>query len=456
MSLLFPNREIFMEKWRSENFEPPPSDKDRLKRFGEFDFVPFGEGTAIQTGNQSRRGVDQDIEFAALIAAYNPLALSATKALTDTIGSTELVIQEKTGNTWTTHTNNPVYDFFEQPAPNLDKWDILTLYVSDLFNLGVARGVMFGKGDVLPDGSRVMDRPAFDFVLPSLLKKVENEFIYFSKQGSAPVHSDRVFNHYKDASTKRLLGEKTTPKGLLRVIQLHEFYLKYLTDFFIDGGIPHFLLIRRVDITKEGTISSIDQNTIDAQVEKLYTKTARKGRRKNLVGLQGDYELKELGSPIENILQSDLVHFIETLVSSVYGVPPSIFWAGLQFSNQRASRQMDGIDFYSRTINNLISRIETRFSSFFPPLLDGNKSRFRIKLSTEAMPLAQDVRLKRFRFFERLWQLQILNLGQITELLDFSTKHLTEEQKISYYKGGSANLNVGAGSQNVDSNNGLE
>jgi hypothetical protein len=325
-----------------------------------------------------------------------------------------------------------------------------------LVNIGCARGIIYGQNQRTFTGEVTTQYATFEFELPTRLKRTKGGYYYLKDDKELPVKEASVFNHYKDPSARRVLGEMFTPKTTKQILDIHRIYIDYIHSFFKDGGIPEYLLVRNIDVNKEPNIlSNISRNEITEEIERFYSNVNGANGRKNVVGLRGDWDLKQLGSPIENILQPQIVQWIELTISAHYGVPPSLFWAGLQYSNQRASRQSDSIDFYQRTISNLLQRLEERLTKFFCTILNDSNSKFKVQFDRKTMPLAQDVLIRDGVQVQREWTQKMLTREQMSEKAGIDVSHLTEEEKKSYYDG-SPNLNSANGDKATQANNGLE
>jgi hypothetical protein len=167
---------------------------------------------------------------------------------------------------------------------------------------------------------------------------------------------------------------------------------------------------------------------------------------------------QQLSTGLKDLMQKEMSHYLQMLVAGTYGVPASLYWVGLQLSNQRASRQLDAIGFYSRTIFNMMQSIENKMNHKLIPMLDA-KRKFRFKFNVSEMPLAQTVRLADNREKERWFQAQVINREYLYEFLNLDTSRLTEQEKNEWYqgnKGAGADMNNGAGEQDLATNNGLE
>lgn len=432
------------------------------------DFQPVDDlGHTILTRPRNQQGNKQEYKYfaAAQILTKNPLCAIATKTLQDELTSARFIVEERQGNTWVEQYDTEYNQIIEEPNANWDTDDLLRAYVTHLPNFGIVRMCLFGKGDTMPDGSinkqdLAIDIPFPTQMMPDLTRADAPYYRYQPFFAKKPLNfkSDRVIEDKVYNPLSPFYGISTPVDNLDRIFAINNFYLKEMGDFFEDGGMAKGILTRRIDFSKEGgTAVRITDANIEEQIQKVYNQVNR-GIKRNIVGLLGDWELKQLGTGIENLAQKDLVHNLEVLVAGAYGVPASIFWIGLVYSNQRASRQMDSITFYARTIFNLMKRIASKFNRHIITRF-GAKGKFRFRFDTSQMPLAQFTRLQDNREKERWFQQRVINRGHLWEFLDLPIERLSQTERDEMYqgnKGAGADLNVGAGDQNISAQNGNE
>ena len=448
-------------------------DKSTILQSAVRDFQPVDDiGNTLRTSPlDAEKTAAYRYLQAAIIMTSNPLCFIATKALQDEVTSAKLIVEEKQGNTWVKHEGSELEDLIEEPTEYSDKLDFLRAYVAQLPNFGKVQILVLGQGDTLPDG-RINNKPiAMDIPMPTRLVKdfrvpTQERYLYqplFATK-SVSVEGDRVITDKSFNPVNPYEGISVTGDVLDGIFNIDRQYRKMVSDFFDDGGMPRGLLIKRIDVTKDPNEMAITPDTeVTAQIQKLYNQVNQRGRRRNLAGIKGDWDYKQLTAGLTDLLNKDLTHHLEVLVSGVYGVPASLFWVGLQLSNQRASRQMDAIGFYSRTIYNLMQGIETKLTRKLLKTIQiytgVNLKKFRLRFDTSEMPLAQFTRLSDNREKERWWQEQIIPRGYLYDFLNLDKSRLTGEQLEEMYqgsKGAGADLNIGKGSQSIEEGNGLE
>lgn len=451
----------------------PQIDKLDLLRQVNVDFLPLdSKGRTIRTRpliEDDKLNWREEYLRAAKVLLQNPLCYIATNLLSDVLSDVNYIVKEKQGNTWVKHSNNALSVWLEQPNPRMDKIEFVKAYITHWVNFGKVQAVMFQKNDISPNGSIVKENNTFEIIFPTrIYKNLENP--NNETYEYAPLRSDRNFtlkpeNVFTDVKYNPMAWDTGTalPNNPLRsIFDIHGLYIDVFHNLFSKGGIPSYILSRILDANKEPTsMGSITQESVDEEIERIYSKVGLKGDHRNgILGLKGNWELNRIGTPLSDVMQPEIMQWIETLVSGVYGIPASVFWAGLQFSNQRASRQMDVSDFYANTVSRTMKRVARNLGQFTVPKFLGSRwqERFTIYPDVSEMPLAQHVRAKDNREAERHWQLRITDKGYTYERLGLDTSRLTEEQKKEFYDGKveKDNLNAGKGEQSIEENNGLE
>lgn len=422
------------------------------------DFIPLTpEGRTLRTTpNISNEPFAYRINKATQIITKNPLCYIATKAIQDEVTSADLIVQEKQGNTWVKHEDNDLEVLIESPNADLTKDDLLRAWVTHLPNFGYTQLQVFGENDILPTGKQNKQPVALDIPYPTQLMRdlrtANGNYFYrpYFSNDIKIVSNERVFTD-KNYHPKNPFGGIAVATDVLdRIFQIDTFYTRQMSDFFEDGGMPRGLLTRKIDITKEPNDSyKITQKEVEEQVQNMYAQVNTRYIRRNIAGLKGDWDWQTLSAGLDNLLQKDLAHFLEVLVAGTYGVPASLYWVGLELSNQRASREQDAIGFYARTIHNLMTRIAQKLNNSVVPLL-GFGGKFRFFFDVSQMPLSQVLRLPNNREKERWFQTQIINRGMAWDLLGLPVDQLSDKEKKEMYqgnKGAGASLNNGAGNQ---------
>lgn len=441
-------------------------DKETLLASSNGDFQPIDNyGHTILTHPRNSMNGNRNEQFirAASIVIRNPLCAIATKALQDEITSARFIVEERQGSTWIEQYDTNFNQLLIEPNAQWDTNDLLRAYVTHLPNFGMTQMCLFGKGDVMPNGSINQQELAIDIPFPTQMQRdlrtPEAEFYQYTPfYAKKPLQfrSDRVITDAVYNPLSPFYGISTPIDTLARIFEIDDAYTREQEDFFRDGGMAKSVLIRKIDMTKEGgsTVAISDDN-VEEQVQKLYSQVNQRVKR-NIVGLKGDWDLKQLGSGIDSLFQEGLSHSLQVQIAGAYGVPASLYLVGLKLSNQRASRQMDAIDFYARTIFNLMTRISGKFNRHIIPRF-ADRTKFRFRFDVSEMPLAQFTRLQDNREKERWFQANIINRGFLWEMLDLPVERLSEEEKKEMYggnKGAGADLSNGTGSQSITSLNG--
>jgi hypothetical protein len=215
------------------------------------------------------------------------------------------------------------------------------------------------------------------------------------------------------------------------------------------------VLSRRYDFSKED-IPDMPDEVVEEAVRRVSSQSLRTGVQ-DMIGLAGDWNINKIGSMLPELINKDLLHQIEILVKGVYGVPASIFWAGLAESNQRASRQQDSIDFYQDKIHRFQKRIANRLGDFLIPKVLPKARKFRLYYDVSEMPLAQYSVTKDYRMYERWWIRGVIKRGRFLEKVNEPTDDYTQEELEEYYASGNAGMGAtGAEGDSVEAGNGLE
>lgn len=446
-------------------------DSVQLLRRSNVDFIPANtRGGTIRTRpfiEDDRVNWRERFLDAAMIYLTNPLCFAAQTLRSDTIADAPLIVEEKQGTQWVYHDQNPLYQWLEQPNENMDSAEFVKAIDIHRSTFGCNYNVMFQKGDPLPNGHYCQRDNNFEVVFPARIipdnetSKIETLwwYIYHGAQRPIPLDPANLFIDVVYNPIAHQIGVSLPNNPLKLVFEIHNNYMKGIARLFKRGGIPKFLLTRAVDIQKDPNFD-LEDNEVEEAVERVYARVGEGGSDPNgILGMKGDWRFQKVGSYLPELMSKDLLHYIESLVQSVYGVPPSLFWVGLQLSNQRASRQQDSLDFYNQTVHPAHQRIEKRLTRWaVPKFLPGKEGKFRIHFDTDNMPLAQYVRSIKNREAERQWQMQLLNRGEARNALNLPINNLTDEEKKEYYSGtrNEENLSVGTGDQSLQKDNGLE
>lgn len=447
-------------------------DRISLLRRSTVNFIPIGHGRTIRTAplleDTTFSWRERYVE-AAMIYLTNPLAFSAQSLLNDEIASPRIVVEEKCGtNEWKEHDQNELADWLPQPNPQMDIKEFFRAYCTHFHTFGGVYPFMFQKGDILPNGKINLEMNCFDLIFPGRLAEdvVSNPYgidwyylpIGFEepfKLNNNSLFIDVIYNPIAHS-----LGVSLPNAPLEMIFQIHNLYMKNIRRFFTKDAIPTHLLTRVIDIQKDATASGIQDGDIEEALGRVYAQVGRGGVRENgWLGLRGDWRAIRMGSPLPELLNKDLLQYIDALISGVYKIPPSLFWAGLQSSNQRASRQQDSIDFYNMKIQPMLVRMTERLSKFLvPKFLPGKEGKFRVGFDVSEMPLAQYAVTKEYRMYERWWTQRIIKRGTFLNYVnDASASKLSEKERGEFYDGGKqGQLGAGTGEQSIESENGLE
>lgn len=445
-----------------------------LRRSG-VNFIPFdANGRTIRTNpilEDSTFSWRERYVEAGIIYLTNPLIFAGTNLINDELADGRVVVEEKQGTLWKEHTNNTLTDWIQQPNGSMDIKEFFRAYSTHFHTFGSVSAIMFQPGDILPNG-KINDRPnCLDIVFPGRMAedpasnpyRVEWYYVPIGYEDKEPfrVNPDALFQDVVYNPLAHSLGVSLPNNPLEKILEIHRLYIRQISRFFNHGAVPSHLLTRVIDSTKEATALSITDDEIEEAIQRIYATVGRGARRDGeWLGLRGDWRATRMGSPLTELMNKDLLQYIEALVSSVYGVPSSIFWLGLQASNQRASRQQDSIDFWNRKIKPLQERICQRVGKFLMPkfFTERQAKRFRLWVDTSEMPLAQYANTRQYRMYERWYQMRIIPRGKFLNYVNEPTDDYTQEQLDEFYDGGKGEeqLNVGKGEQDTEDNNGLE
>ena len=454
-------------------------DKLTLLRQSNVDFVPIGQGKTIRTRpllEDSNIGWHERFVDAALIYLTNPLCYAAQSLVNDEVADGRTIVEEHVvGNRWKEHTNNPLAEWIGQPNPTMDIKEFLRAYATHLHIFGLVYAFMFQKGDIFPNGKINRETNCFDLIFPGRVAQdwVSNPFEadwYYQPLGyedlpplklsSTSLYVDVLYNPISYS-----IGVSLPNNPLNKIFKIHKIYLDQLERFFTEGAHPTHLLTRVVDLTKDSVAASITDDQIEEAVQRVYAKIGRSGIRPGgWLGLRGDWRVNKIGSALPELMNPDLLLYLESLVTAVWKIPPSLFWVGLKSGGQRASRQQDAIDFYNQKIKPLQERMNQRLWKFLiPKFIPNTKSKFRVWTDTSEMALAQYARSKDFRQYERWYQLNVITRGKFLEFVNEDSSDLTAEERDQFYSetqpqmgGASTNLSVGTGEQSIEKENALE
>lgn len=441
-----------------------------LRRSGA-DFIPLGNGRTLRTSPMLE---DNNINWreryveAAIIYLTNPLCFTATSLIADELADGRTIVEEKVGYKWKEHTENPLADWIGHPNATMDIKEWRRAWATHYHTFGGVYCFMFQKGDILPNGKINTHTNNFDFIFPArIAENTESnpygfDWLYLPVGYEEPLklkkeglYCDVIYNPVAHS-----LGNALPTNPLSGVFDIHRLYMAQIKRFFTGGAMPTHLLTRIIDLQKDAQAVSITDDQIDEALGRVYNQVGVRGENPNgWLGLRGDWRVNRIGSALPELMNKDLLQYLEALVSGVYKVPSSIFWAGMQSSNQRASRQQDSIDFYNQKIKPMNERIDSRLGDFLvPKFIRNTKAQFRVSTDTSEMALAQYANTKQYRMYERWYQLRLISRGQMLEFVNEPTDHLSTEEYDEWYSGSndSQGMNVGAGSQSVEEDNGLE
>lgn len=436
------------------------------------DFIPMNDaGRTLTTRPLSEEAatIDYNYRDAAIALITNPLIYSAQRTINDTLADARfyLATQDSLG-IWREDASTWVTDWLEAVNSSMDIEELLRAYATHLKTFGVVRGLLFQAGDQLPSGLMNTVPNQFDIVYPARLQPdyryEENTLTYLYE----PIHALQTYEVpnagvFSDADYNPLVhsqGAGTMRSQLGDIVDLDLVYKRELVAVMHNHGSPAHVLIKKVSLNADGlyAVSDVSDDMIDAAVQKVVQTVGINGRRQGgWVGLRGDWDIKDVGSPLKDLINKDLVYFIESRIAMRYGIPASVFWIGLENSNQRASRQSDSIDFYTRTIHPLLKRFTKRLNQFLMPRFFGKNSKHKLVFDTSAMPAAQQLQLERNREIERRWQVRLVKRGATLDALQLGRSGYTTEELEAFYDGSNnQGMNAGAGQQSPSLNNGLE
>lgn len=453
---------------------PLASSIDRLAllRSSGVNFIPDGRTRTVRTAPMVE---DSNINWreryleAATIYITNPLCFSAQSLLNDEIADGRTIIEEKQGSKWVEHTENDLAYWMQQPNVSMDWKEFLRAYSTHFHTFGGVYSFMFQKGDILPNGKINITDNCFDLIFPARIAEdtVSNPYgidwwyLPIGRDDPLKLNPNCLFTDVIYNPIAHGTGVALPTNPLKMIFDIHRLYMKQIKRFFTDGAMPSHLLTRVIDLQKDSNATSITDDEIEETIQRIYSRVGRGGERESgWLGLRGDWRVNKLGSELPALINKEVLQYIDALISGVYKIPPSLFWAGMQSSNQRASRQQDSIDFYNMKIHPMQERITSRLGRFFVPKFLGekNKDRFRMNTDVSEMALAQYAITKQYRMYERWYQLRIINRGKMLEYVNEPTTDLTEAQRKEWYSGSnnSQGMNAGAGEQSIEEGNGLE
>lgn len=438
------------------------------------DFIPFDDsGRIVQTKpleEISNINAPENYIKAAQISLTNPLCFIANKVMTETLASgADFIVKERQFNSWVIHRNNPLDLFLENPNETMSGAEFLKAYATHINLYGICKMIMFQKGDMLPNGDICEEHNQLDIVFPSRLQRdwsERNSRTYYYqplRYFGEPFRVDKssVFTDAQYNSTAHELGIPLPTAPLQRIFAIHEAFLTGLEELVVRKGIWTHVLKRIYDMNKDGQTANSPnvQDEIEETMAMLNDQLNGRNETTGVVGLNGNYDLMKLGSPLNEYFSKELIHLLETLISGTFGVPPSIFWAGLEYSNQRASRQSDSIDFYNRTIHPfLFTRAAKNLGKFLIPMFLGSKwkQKFILDFDVSKMPLAQFVRSENIKTFERWWSQMLIPRGRFYELAELDVNLLTKDKQDEYYSGGKQDKGLSQVEYSNKEDNGLE
>jgi len=447
-------------------------DKQDLLDQSKVDFIPLSKkGKTLRTQplmEDSQLDYRQQYLRAGKIYLTNPLCFVATRILSQAVASGNLIVKEKQGNTWVVHTNNTLDKWLDSPNETMDKEELIKAYMTHLVLFGKVSCVMFQKGDVLPNGDICERNNTFDIVYPTRIdkdygKRNSKKYYYYPMrvENALTLKSENVLVDVVYNPMAHETGVAYPNNPLHRLFEIDEFYHREIEQFFLRGGVPQTVLRHIVDQNKDSRGSTLTDDDIEEKVQEVLAQISRKGRRPNgILGLNGNWDFVKFGTPLKDLIQPELIKYTQTQVRAVFGIPPAIFWAGLDMSSGRSSRQNDNIDFYYQTINPHQTSISKGLGKFLiPKFFDSKwKERFMLDFDISKMPLAQYIRAKDNRQFERWWTTKVINRGKLYEYLEIPTDGLTDKEKKEYYDGGKNDkkMDVGRGEQSIEEDNGYE
>jgi hypothetical protein len=449
-------------------------DRLSLLRRSNVDFIPIdGAGRTIRTSPLLEDNVvswrEKYIE-AALIYITNPLFFAAQNLINDEVANARIIVEEKqTSTKWKEHENNELANWLPHPNQNMDIKEFFRAYATHYHTFGAVYAYMFQPNDILPNGKINQEQNCFDIIFPGRLYEDTLSNPYGFNWHYLPVGYENAFilNNesmfmdvvYNPIAHNLGISYPNSPLGM--VSKIHDLYLKNIDKFFTKDAIPTHLLTRIVDIQKDANSMSITDDEIESAIQRIYSRVGRGGSRPaGWLGLRGDWRVNRLGSPLPELFNKDLLHYLESLVASVYKVPASLFGSGIESGGQRASRQQDSIDFFNMKIHPFLERICSRLSNVLVPMFLGDKKKktFRIGVDLSEMPLAQYAVQKQYRMYERWYQLKLIQRERFLTYVNEPTDHLTECEKKEWFSGGNAgnSLTIGKGEQSIEKENALE
>lgn len=447
-------------------------DRLALLRQSNVNFIPLdGHGRTIRTApllEDSTVSWRERYVEAALIYLTNPLCFAAQSLINDELADARIVVEEKQGTKWKIHEDNALSDWIKHPNKNMDTQEFIRAYSTHLHTFGAVYPFMFQKGDILPNGKINQETNCFDIIFPGRIAEdygsnpydVEWLYLPFGYEEPFKLNRNSLFIDVLYNPIAHSLGVSLPNSPLEMVFHIHRVYLANIKQFFDVGAVPRHLLTRVVDVTKDANSMSITDDQIQEAIQRVYAQM--QGRNRNgILGLRGDWRFNRVGSPLPELMNKDLLQYIDALVSGVYKIPPSLFWAGLTSGGQRASRQQDSIDFYNMKIRPLLKRITSRLGDFLvPKFIPKTKSTFRIGFDVSEMPLAQYAVMREYRMYERWWQMTLIKRKTFLNYVNEPTDELTAEEGDAWYAGGrqATGVSNGAGQdiQNTEKDNALE
>lgn len=444
-------------------------DKMTLLRQSNVDFIPMGMNRTIRTTpliEDTTLNYKEAYAEAAAIYLLNPLAFSATSLIADSIADARVIVEEKNGNIWEEHTENPLDYWINQIEPNnsMDIYELLRAYMTHFHTFGKVHIVMFQKNEVLPNGKLSTRNNCFDIIYPGRIAEdtVSNPYgsnWYFNPVGTDEIYPIDTEGHFMDVwynPVAHSTGVSLPMNPLRDTFILYKLYINQIKRFFYNDATPSHILTRVVDQNKESMANSINDVDIDRAVQRIQAQVGRQGKNPNgILGLRGDWRLTPMGSKLPELVMAELFQLMQADVSGVYKIPASLFWAGMVAGGQRASRAQDSIDFYSQKIEPLQTRVIKRLGKFLVPLFIKNtNSKFRLNFDRSEMALAQYARNKDAAMYERWWKETIIPRRTILNYLNESTQGFTEEELNSLYTAGNNQDLNSAGPRQLETMNG--
>lgn len=399
---------------------------------------------------------------AARIMITNPLCFAATRILQDTMSDAPLVVQERQSDgEWKNHESNELAQWLEQPNLTMDNEELNVAYTTHIHTFGCIYAIMFQKGDILPNGMRCTSPNQFEPIYPQrfLAQREGMRMKYYYQpigyEQWLDLKPENVFMDVLYNPIAHGIGISLPSNPLRQVFRIHQLYFNQIESFFSKGAKADYVLSRRYDFSKED-IPEIPDDVVEEAVRRVSSQSMRTGVQ-DMIGLAGDWQVNRIGSMLPELMNKDLLHQLEILIKGVYGIPASIFWAGLAESNQRASRQQDSIDFYQDKIHRFQKRIAKRLGNFLIPMVLKGKGKFRLFYDVSEMPLAQYTTTKDFRMWERWWIRGVIKRGRFLQKVNEPTNNYTSEELEEYYAGGNAATGAtGEEGDSVEAGNGLE